>query len=84
MTDPDTPNLAALRPTLLLRLQFIECMLHHYGTINRSIIEDYFALSMPQASNDMRMYLTLAPANAVYDLSARTYRRSASFTRLWP
>lgn len=77
-------DLTALRPTLLLRLQFIECMLANYGTINRAIVADYFALSIVQASADLGLYLDLAPGNAEYDLSAKTYRRSASFNRLWP
>jgi hypothetical protein len=77
-------DLSTLRPTLLLRLQFIECMLAIYGTINRGALVDFFALSMPQASLDINLYLDLAPGNADYDLTARTYRRSASFKRLWP
>jgi hypothetical protein len=79
-----TEAVPALRPTLLLRLQFIECLLDHYGTVNRGVIMDYFGLSMPQASRDIHMYLDLAPGNASYDLSARAYRRSESFYRLWP
>lgn len=77
-------DISTLRPALLMRLQFIECLLSNYGTINRSVIRDYFALSEPQASLDIRTYLELAPGNAEYDLRGRTYRKSASFRRLWP
>lgn len=80
----DPLDLATLRPALALRLQFIEFLLAHYGTVNREAITDYFGLSMPQASLDIGLYLELAPGNAAYNLSARTYVRSASFTRLWP
>jgi hypothetical protein len=73
-----------LRPALLLRLQFIECLLAAYGHLNRSTIMDFFALSSPQASRDISIYLELAPGNAVYDASARTYLRGAAFKRLWP
>lgn len=76
-------DLSTLRPALLLRLQFIDCMLGNYGTINRNVIEDFFALSTPQASADMGLYLEAAPDNAVYDRSARTYRRTESFKRLF-
>jgi hypothetical protein len=78
------PDLSALRPALLMRLQFVECMLASYGTINRGVLCDYFALSMPQASLDINLYLGLAPGNAQYDLTARTYRRTDTFKRLWP
>lgn len=76
--------LASLRPALLLRLQFIECLLACYGSINRSTIMDYFALSAPQASRDFRVYLQLAPGNAVYDPAARVHLRGGGFVRLWP
>jgi hypothetical protein len=79
-----TPDLSTLRPALLQRLQFIECLLANYGHINRATIMDYFALSMPQASLDIRTYLALAPGNMVYDLTAKAYRRSDGFQRLWP
>jgi hypothetical protein len=82
--DDRMSDLARLRPALLMRLQFIDCMLGHYGTINRAVIEDYFALSTPQASADIGLYLQHAPGNAEYDRSARTYRRTADFMRLWP
>lgn len=81
---PSVPALSTLRPTLLARLQFVECMLANYGTINRGVLVDYFALSVPQASADIGLYLELAPGNTEYDASARTYRRSATFKRLWP
>jgi hypothetical protein len=72
-----------LRPALLMRLQFIECMLFHYDRINRGVVADYFGMSIPQASADINQYLTLAPGNAEYDKSARAYRKSATFERVW-
>lgn len=65
------------------RLRFIDFLLYHYGTLNRSAIMDYFGVSMPQASADIRDYLDIAPNNAIYDKSAKTYKRSGSFTRVW-
>jgi hypothetical protein len=77
-------RLAVMRLSLLLRMQFIEFLLHQYGTVNRSAIVDFFGLSQPQASIDLQGYLDLAPGNAVYVLKDKTYRRSAAFVRLWP
>lgn len=77
-------SLAGLRPALLLRLQFIECLLANYGHINRGTIMDFFAMSAPQATFDLRRYQELAPGNLYYDLRAKAYLRSAGFARLWP
>lgn len=66
------------------RMRFIDFLLHEYGTLNRSALIDYFGISSPQASNDLAMYSALAPANMEYDLSAKTYRRTRSFVRVWP
>lgn len=65
------------------RLRLIDFLLQHYGTLNRSAIMDYFGVSMPQAAMDIREYLTVAPDNAFYDKSAKTYRRSDFFVRVW-
>jgi hypothetical protein len=75
------------RPTIpagqLKRLRLIDFLLHHYGTLNRQALMDYFSISMPQASLDIRAYLSLAPGNAVYDKSAKTYRRATGYERVW-
>lgn len=65
------------------RLRFIDFLLYHYGTLNRSAIMDYFGVSMPQASTDIRDYLDIAPNNAIYDKSEKTYKRSETFVRVW-
>jgi hypothetical protein len=65
------------------RLRFIDFLLMHYGTLNRAAIMDYFGVSMPQASCDIRDYLIIAPGNAIYDKSAKTYRRTEGFVRVW-
>lgn len=66
------------------RLRLIDCILDQFGTFNRGIISDYFGVSTAQASLDMRAYLEMAPKNAAYDLRAKTYRRTDSFTRVFP
>lgn len=65
------------------RLRFIEKMLAHYGTLNRETLTDYFGLSLPQVSLDIRAYTELAPDNLVYDKSAKLYRRGAQFTKVF-
>ena len=65
------------------RLRFIDFLLHHYGTLNRAAIMDYFGVSIPQASMDIREYIALAPNNALYDKSAKTYRKTEEFARVW-
>lgn len=69
---------------LAYRLRFIDFCLAEYGTINRSAIVSYFALSMPQASNDFATYNQIAPGNMEYDKQARTYRKTREFIRAFP
>lgn len=66
------------------RLRFIDFLLAEYGTINRSAICSYFALSMPQATNDIATYQQIAPGNIEYDLQAKTYRKTREFERAFP
>lgn len=76
-------DLSRMRPALRMRLCFIECLLLHYGTINRGAVMDMFDMSAPMATRDLQHYLRLAPNNMTYDLSARTYRREPAFVRLF-
>ena len=66
------------------RLRFIDCMLQHYGSLNRSVLEDYWGLSTPQVSIDIREYTKAAPLNLVYDKSRKTYVRTSEFKRAFP
>lgn len=74
----------ALNYALEQRLRLIDFLLAQYGTLNRSAVVDFFAISHPQASLDIQAYLSIAPLNASYDRSARTYRRTEHFARVWP
>lgn len=64
---------------LAWRLSLIEFCLDEYGTVNRSALTKFFAISSPQASNDLGYYQTVAPGNMVYDNSGKTYRRTREF-----
>lgn len=66
------------------RLRFIDFLLFQYGYVNRSALVEYFGISVPQASADIKQYLELTPHNAVYDNSGKVYRKSATFARYYP
>lgn len=66
------------------RMHLIDFLLAEYGTINRSALCSYFGISQPQASNDLSLYMQLAPSNMAYDATARTYRRTRDFVRVFP
>jgi hypothetical protein len=44
---------------------------------------DFFGVSEPCATRDIKHYMELAPANTVYDATAKTYIRGANFKRAW-
>jgi len=62
------------------RLEFIDFRLFWEGRINRADIMERFSISMPQASKDLSMYESIAPGNLFYDVSAKRYLASSSFT----
>ncbi|MFM0349854.1 hypothetical protein [Paraburkholderia sp. RL17-347-BIC-D] len=69
---------------LAYRLRFIDFLLAEYGTINRSAICSFFALSMPQASHDFATYQQIATHNMESDKTSKTYRRTREFERAFP
>lgn len=66
------------------RVRFIDFLLDRFGMFNRGDIADYFGLSDPQASRDIRDYMAQAPGNTEYDLTDRCYRRCAAYARRFP
>ncbi len=60
-------------------LNFIEFRAFWEGGVNRSDITERFGVSVPQASNDLTQYRELAPANLLYDSSAKRYVASPDF-----
>lgn len=65
------------------RLRLIDFLLAQYGTINRGALVDYFGISVPQASHDLKEYMAMAPGNATYSASLRQYVRASGFQRVW-
>lgn len=62
------------------RLSFIDFRLQWYGRINRSDLVDWFQISIPQASGDLRLYKEHAPENLYYDLQHKCYYAADEFT----
>ena len=61
------------------RLTFIDVRLQYDGRINRSDLIDFFAISVPQATADLKRYQELAPGNVTYDPRLRVYVTLKSF-----
>lgn len=67
------------------RLRFIDFLLDHYGRLNRGALVDYFGISVPQASIDIRTYQEHAGIEQMrYDPSERCYLADKGFKRCWP
>lgn len=61
------------------RLEFMEFRLYWEGQINRSDLIREFGISIPQASLDIREYMSLAEGNMVYDHSRKRYIANPDF-----
>ena len=61
------------------RLEFIEFRLLWEGRVNRSDLIQFFGISTPQASVDFAKYREIAPDNAVYNASEKSYLARGSF-----
>lgn len=68
----------------LARLRFIDFLFDRFGMLNRADITDFFGISEPQASLDLRAYEEHAPGNMEFDKTDRCYRRSATYKRTFP
>ncbi|WP_329914524.1 hypothetical protein [Stenotrophomonas sp. SMYL86] len=67
------------------RLRLIDFLLARYGHVNRSALMDYFGISMPQASLDLRHYQEIAGSEQMrYDATTKAYVCDAGFKRCWP
>jgi hypothetical protein len=65
------------------RLRLIDVLLDQQNCVNRSVLVEYFGISIPQASVDISKYNKIAPGNMKYDLTDKCYRRGSSFQRVW-
>lgn len=65
------------------RLEFIDFRLYWEGRINRKDLQDYFNISVPQASSDLKAYQEQAPQNIQYDKSGKFYSATPKFKPLY-
>lgn len=63
----------------LRRLAFIDFRLYWERRINRGDLQEFFGISTPQASADLKAYRKLAPGNVEYDSSERAFVATESF-----
>lgn len=75
---PSTPKWGQVR-----RLEFIDFRLRWEQRLNRADLTAFFGISVPQASLDIAKYSGMAPANLVYDRSAKVYLAGPSFAPLY-
>ena len=61
------------------RLEFIETRLFWEGRINRGDLTEFFGISVPQASADIRLYQEKAEGNIKYDKKLKFYSATANF-----
>lgn len=61
------------------RMRFIDFILTTFGYINRSMICDYYGLSIQQASHDIQDYLKLNGENVFYNKNTKKYMTTNDF-----
>lgn len=61
------------------RLEFIDFRLYWEGRINRKDLIEFFNISVPQASSDLRIYQEKAPKNIEYNKSGKYYFATKNF-----
>ena len=74
---------ADLRWGIERRLEFIEFRLFWEGRVNRGDLMEAFGVSVNQSSTDLNRYIGMAPANMIYNKSARAYVRGGGFSPLF-
>lgn len=66
------------------RMRFIDFVLHHYGSVARAEIEDFFGIGPATATRDLALYKRLIPGNIVLNQASKRYIRTDTFVRLYP
>ena len=65
------------------RLEFIETRLFWEGRINRGDLTEFFGISVPQASADIRLYQEKTKGNLKYDKKKKFYSASTKFNPIF-
>ena len=85
MDEPpdDKQGYADLRWSQDKRLRAVDAIVFWDGRINRADLMRRFGISVPQATNDLRRYMELAPDNLRYDARQKTYVAGEDFQPLF-
>ena len=62
-----------MKASIRRRFEFIEFQLNWEGSVGRRKLQDQFAISMQQATNDLNAYLDVCPNNMLYDPRRKAY-----------
>lgn len=68
-----------MRWSAIKRMEFIEARLYWEGKIGRKDLTEFFNISIPQATKDIKAYYELAPDNINYDTKAKQYVATVDF-----
>lgn len=63
------------------RLRLIDFLLHHYGSVSRAEIVDFFGVGAATATRDFALYVEKAPGNALLNHTSKRWVRSDTFSR---
>jgi hypothetical protein len=66
------------------RLRLLDFIADHFGTVRREYLCDYFGISIPQATKDIKEYMRIAPDNIRYSHTLKTYVKNPEFSRVFP
>ena len=69
----NSSNGQKLKESKRKRLEFIDSRLFWEGKISRNDLTDFFDISVPQATNDIKQYTDIYPENISYDTKSRIH-----------
>jgi len=64
------------------RMHFIDCMVDHFGFIQRKHIQDFFGLGSSQPTKDIKLYTERWPENLSYNVRAKAWTKTDNFKRI--
>ena len=65
------------------RIRLIDFLLHYYGYINLIMIMDYFGISKPCASRDIKDYLNMNNEGVFYNKNLKHYATTKDFNSIY-
>jgi hypothetical protein len=65
------------------RLRLIDFLLHHYGSVSRGELVDFFGIGEATATRDFALYADMAPGNALLNKSKKRWVKSSTFKRVY-